>query len=239
MYTVGQSQMLYVEGPWACFTRPEFKAERVSYDLITPSAARALFEAVYWKPAFRWEVGAIEVVRRGRLVPLGGRCEVSGKAPSATAVLRALRGGQSLPGLDSASQRVLRSTLALREVAYRLTASIRLTDAAVAAGDHPGKHQAIFARRAAAGQAFHHPYLGQRELAVRRFELVTRQSQGDSAAPACNWNEDLGPMFYDFDYADGATPLVYFPRIEAGCVAVPPLDAVRAAGTSAACGALP
>jgi len=200
---------LEVNGPYACFTRPEMKVERVSYDVITPSAARAIFDAILWKPAIRWHVRQIDVLAPIRWMSIR-RNEV-GKVASP-------RGG----GIFIEADRQQRASLILRDVKYRLYAEFEfippekrnkstnpipeyLKDNAEAGAlhtpdTHPdeteAKYAAMFERRAAKGQCFNQPYLGCREFAAA-FRLV--KSASDIANPI-EETHDLGWMLYDMDY---------------------------------------
>ena len=113
---------LQATGDFACFTRPEMKVERVSYDLITPSAARAVFEAILWKPALRWRVHRIEVLKPIRWINLR-RNEV-GSVISASNVQQAMSAGQGDLALYVEDERQQRAGLFLRDVAYRLHATL-------------------------------------------------------------------------------------------------------------------
>lgn len=155
---------LHVWGPRACFTRPEMKVERVSYDVMTPSAARGILEAVHWKPAILWVVDCIHVLRPIRFQSFR-RNEVGAKA-NATLAERGMRAGSTAGlGLAVEEARQQRATLMLCDVAYLIEAHFELT-ARAGESDTPAKHLAMFNRRAAAGQCFHRPALGCREFAA-------------------------------------------------------------------------
>lgn len=196
-------------GPVACFTRPELKVERVSYEVMTPSAARGLLEAVFWKPSVRWQVHSITVLAPIRWISFR-RNEVNTKA--------------SGPHDYFADEdRAQRNTVALRDVDYGIEASMRLTERA--ASDEPiRKFEEMFARRLERGQAFHQPYLGCRELAAD----VTVWDAGGEAIEA-GIDRPLGLMFYDFDYRVAPTaPMFFHARLRSGVLRVPPEDMVRA-----------
>lgn len=203
---------LKVWGPYACFTRPEMKVERVSYDAITPSAARGVLEAIYWKPAIRWLVDRIHVLRPVRFETVR-RNEVGAKLSAAVAK-KAMRGTGPAPALFVEDERQQRAALLLREVAYLIEAHFELT------GQDPGgnvaKHLDQFNRRARRGQCFHTPYLGCREFPAA-FELV----EGEVPVSPLQGEQDLGWMIHDFDYADGVTPHFFRARMVAGVVQVP------------------
>lgn len=195
---------LEVSGPYACFTRPEMKVERVSYDVITPSAARAIFDAILWKPAIFWRVKRIEVLAPIRWVSVR-RNEV-GKVASPRS-----------DGLYIEDDRQQRAGLFLRDVKYRLFAEfefippeqrgkvhnpvpeylVNAEDTADLRKDEtPAKYAAMFERRATKGQCFHQPYLGCREFAAA-FWLVNPATE--PATPIAE-TRDLGWMFYDWDH---------------------------------------
>ena len=160
---------LKVWGDYACFTRPEMKVERVSYDVMTPSAARGILTAIYWKPAIRWVVDRIVVCNPIRFDNVR-RNEVSSKIPKPNPVT-AMRDKKPLYFLvDDGNNRQQRAATLLRHVDYVIEAHFVLTDKA-GPEDNAGKHLDIFNRRAGAGQFFHQPCLGCREFPAS-FELV-------------------------------------------------------------------
>lgn len=229
---------LDVRGDYACFTRPEMKVERVSYDVITPSAARAVFEAIFWKPAVRWHVRKIEILK-----------------PISWASVRRNEVGAVMsdrsPGLFIEDVRQQRAGLFLRDVAYRLYAELEfippakrtittpehpvqdfLIDAAEQeemsssewrSNENPGKYNAIFERRARKGQCFNQPYLGCREFSCS-FRLVQDPSQ-EPERPI-DETRDLGFMLYDMDFSDPTDPKPAFFRakLENGVVMIPLWD---------------
>ncbi|MCF7989162.1 MAG: type I-C CRISPR-associated protein Cas5c [Thiohalocapsa sp.] len=207
---------LEVTGDFACFTRPEMKVERVSYDVITPSAARAVFEAILWKPAIRWHVRSIEVLKPIRWVNLR-RNEV-GSVISSRNVESAMKTGSGDLGLYIEEDRQQRAGLFLRDVAYRLHAAMEFRPSADPAGNAT-KYQQMFERRATRGQCVNQPYLGCREFAAD-FRYVP-----DAAVepPPIADDRDLGFMLYDLDFADLSDPKPRFFRAElrSGSVAVP------------------
>ena len=211
---------LEVAGPYACFTRPEMKVERVSYDVITPSAARAIFEAIFFKPAVRWEVRRIEVLAPIRWVNLR-RNEVA-SVVSTRNVQQAMKQGTGNLALYVDEDRQQRAALLLRDVAYRLHADLIVrpdrTDP-----EPPLKFFSMFERRARKGQCVNQPYLGCREFAARWW-LVE-----DPAAepPAIAETRDLGWMLHDLDFSDMADPQPRFFRalMQQGLIDVPAFDA--------------
>ncbi|WP_408904138.1 type I-C CRISPR-associated protein Cas5c [Pseudoroseomonas cervicalis] len=194
------------------------KVERVSYDVMTPSAARGILEAVHWKPAIRWVVDRIHILRPIRFQSFR-RNEVSAKA-NATAAERAMRAGttQGL-GLVAEEIRQQRAATLLIDVAYVIEAHFNMTSRA-GAEDTPAKHAAMFNRRAAAGQCFHRPCLGTREFAAD-FALVPEGAPlPESHLPAEQCNQDLGWMLHDIDHDAGATSQFFRARLEEGVLDV-------------------
>lgn len=200
---------LEVRGDYACFTRPEMKVERVSYDLITPSAARAVFDAILWKPGLRWRMRRIEVLNPLRWISVR-RNEVGAVASTRNAQV-AMHEGRGALALYVEDERQQRAGLFLRDVAYRLHADLDLQGEEARA--NPGKYLAMFSRRAAAGQCVNQPYLGCREFAARfrLVDLVNNGAAGWQAGPdeppaLDTWTADLGWMLHDLDYEQAATP---------------------------------
>ena len=172
---------LHVWGEYACFTRPEMKAERVSYDVITPSAARGILEAIHWKPAIRWAIDRIHVLRPIRFETLC-RNEVGHKiAVSKVAGAMRRRTTAGLPLLVE-DDRLQRATTLLRDVGYVIEAHFVLT-AAAEARDTAAKHLSMFSRRAARGQCFHRPYLGTRANASARLYSLTECAKANGLEP--------------------------------------------------------
>ncbi len=238
---------LEVRGAFACFTRPEMKVERVSYDVITPGAARAVFEAVLWKPAIRWQVRKIEVLKPIKWINLR-RNEV-GSVASTRNVEGAMKSGTGHLGLYIEDERQQRAGLFLREVQYRLHALFELCDPSLHRPNFPhlskrtvntseasrddGPNQAVkfmtmFERRAAKGQCVNQPYLGCREFAAD-FRLV---DPDDSPAQPIPETRELGYMLYDLDYRDPADPRPRFFRASLvnGVVNVPAWDSEEVRG---------
>jgi len=184
---------LEVCGPYACFTRPEMKVERVSYDIITPSAARAIFDAVLWKPAILWRITRIEVLAPIKWISVR-RNEVAAVAST-----------RSKTGVFIEDDRQQRAGLFLRDVRYRLRAEFSMTNKA-GPDDNEGKFADMFHRRASGGQCFTQPYLGCREFSAE-FTLV--DPDADPATPIAE-TRDLGWMLYDMDFSDPAKPKPQF-----------------------------
>lgn len=206
---------LEVRGALACFTRPEMKAERVSYDVITPSAARAVFESILWKPAIRWRIQRIDVLAPVKWVSVR-RNEVGSVVPTRS-VLEAMASGRGALALYADEDRQQRAGLFLRDVAYRLYADLEVVDGDAMA--NPGKYLAMFTRRATSGQCINQPYLGCREFAARfrLVDLVGDAANGyepglDEPSALTEWTADLGWMLYDMDFRDPASPKPTFFR---------------------------
>lgn len=208
---------LLVSGDFACFTRPEMKVERVSYDVMTPSAARGILEAIHWKPAIRWIVEAIHVLKPIRFQSIR-RNEVGHKVPVAV-VRRAEKSGSLRDlGLIVEEARQQRAATVLVDVAYVVEARFELTEKA-GPEDSEGKHLDMFNRRARKGQCFHQPCLGTREFPAR-FELI---EPGAPLPPAIDVpSRDLGFMLYDIDHQADRTSLFFRARLEDGVLRVPP-----------------
>jgi len=192
---------LRIWGDFACFTRPEMKAERVSYDVITPSAARGILEAIYWKPQIRWAVTRIHVLRPIRFISIR-RNEVGSKIPAGTAAA-AMKAGAGSLGQLADEDRQQRATLALREVEYVIEAGFDLLYTQESGGqqlaDPAAKHLRQFNDRARAGQCFHRPYLGCREFTCD-FELVEVPVPRSPLAGTPEGNRNLGYMLHDVQF---------------------------------------
>jgi CRISPR-associated protein Cas5d len=200
-----KSFCLEVSGDYACFTRPEMKVERVSYDFITPSAARSVFDAILWKPAIRWDIERIEVLEPIRWISVR-RNEV-GAVVSTSNVQTAMKNGHGQLGLYVEDERQQRAGLFLRDVAYRLHA--RLVPVGGDAESNPGKYAEMFRRRASKGQCVNQPYLGCREFDAR-FRLVDDPSA--ERAPQASIDGDFGWMLYDMDFSRPTDPRPMFFR---------------------------
>ena len=205
---------LRVWGRNACFTRPEMKVERVSYDVMTPSAARGILEAILWKPAIRWVVEQIAVLAPIRWESVRRNEVGSTMSPRS-------------PGLFVEDQRQQRAGLFLRDVNYLLHARFELTEKA-GSEDSTVKFQEMFLRRARNGQCFHRPYLGCREFAAEFEPIVNGQSL---PAPIAE-TRDLGFMLYDVEHHpvvphicdDRCRPAFFRARLEGGTLSIPAPD---------------
>ncbi|MEI7065276.1 type I-C CRISPR-associated protein Cas5c [Dickeya chrysanthemi] len=210
---------LDVQGEFACFTRPEMKVERVSYDVITPSAARSIFEAILWKPAIAWRVTRIEVINPIRWINLR-RNEV-GSVISSRVVTSAMKAGSGALGLYIEDDRQQRAGLFLRDVRYRLHGEFTLT-AQAGRGDNAGKFAEMFRRRAQRGQCINQPYLGCREFAA---DVMLIDDDGRQP-PALAQDRELGWMLYDMDYrqAQNPTPRFFHAAMTQGVIDIPAPD---------------
>ncbi len=245
---MSKTYCLEVSGDFACFTRPEMKVERVSYDVMTPSAARAVFEAIIWKPAIRWRVTKIEVLKPIKWISVR-RNEV-GAVASTRNVQSAMSTGSGDLGMYVEDERQQRAGLFLRDVAYRIHAQFELRDpsfhkpyfphlsnAPISSGEddllalpdnNAVKFMSMFERRASRGQCVNQPYLGCREFACS-FRLVADVN----AEPApIGETRDLGWMLYDLDYHDPADPKPRFfqARLLNGSVTVPAWESEEVRG---------
>ncbi len=208
---------LKVWGDFACFTRPEMKAERVSYDVMTPSAARGILEAILWKPAIRWIVTGIDVLKPIRWITVR-RNEV-GAVITVGNVKTAMKTGVSDKlYLNVEEERQQRAGLFLRDVAYVIHARFEMTER-TGVGDRPTKFREMFQRRAAKGQCFNQPYLGCREFAAH-FSPATGEEQ-----PCSDLDQDLGFMLHDLDFKGKDTnPRFFRAHMERGNLSVPHPD---------------
>lgn len=186
--------VIEVSGQYALFSRPELKVERVSYDMITPSAARGLLESIYWHPGIRWKVDKIHVMNPIRFVNIR-RNEVSAKLSAANA-LTVMKGSNDPLYISASAFIQQRASLLLRDVRYVIEAHFDLTSNA-APDDSADKFYAIVMRRLQKGQCFQQPYLGCRE-----FPADVRAAEYPIGKAAYDGEHDLGFMLYDMDYSD-------------------------------------
>lgn len=200
-----------VWGDFACFTRPEMKAERVSYEAMTPSAARGILEAIFWKPEFSWQVRAIKILKPIRHFSIL-RNEVNNKAVATTAAKWSRDGG----GYFAEEDRAQRHTLALRDVAYVILAEVVLRSHATV---EVAAYRDQFRRRVENGQCHHRPYLGCREFSAG-FVLP------DDSDHPIRLSDDLGRMLFDLDYvADGSgrgRPRFFEAKLDNGVLYIDP-----------------
>ncbi len=212
---------LEIWGDLACFTRPELKVERVSYDVITPSAARNIFQAIFWKPAIEWQITRIEVVNPIRWISIR-RNEVGAVGA----------GNANAKPIIATEKRQQKNTLMLRDVRYRIYAKMiyipprqRKNEKARKAGpdENPKKYQEMFERRASNGQFFTSPYLGTRECSAF-FKLLDDGAKGGE--DLLQESRDFGLMLYDMDFSNphDILPMFYFAKMENGIIKVPAKD---------------
>lgn len=213
---MGYGIIVRVQGPYALFTRPEMKVERVSYDVITPSAARGIIEAVYWKPAIRWVIDKIHVLRDIEFTNIR-RNEVADKA-SVENALQVMRGGNKALYIAATEKRQQRAAMVLKNVDYVIEAHFELTSKA-GPEDTEEKHYNIVLRRLRQGQYFHAPCLGTREFPAR-VTLIDEKS----AIPASplTGTRDLGWMLFDLDFSNprDIQPLFYHAIMRNGVIDV-------------------
>lgn len=217
---------LKVSGERACFTRPEMKVERVSYDVMTPSAARGILEAIHWKPAIKWIIDEIRVLKPIRFQSIR-RNEVGHKAPSGKIKTAMTRGSLEDLQLLVDEDRQQRAATVLVDVGYVISAHFELT-ARAGGDDNEGKHLDTFNRRASRGQCFHQPCLGTREFPAA-FELLPPDAPLPVVDPDARTSDlgfgrprDLGFMLYDIDHAAPGRPSLFFrAELAEGVIAVP------------------
>jgi CRISPR-associated protein Cas5d len=218
---MGYGIRLKVYGDYACFTRPEMKVERVSYDVITPSAARGIMEAIYWKPAIRWVVDRIHVINEIKFTNVR-RNEVSQKISSSN-VKTVINGGNLELFQVAPMIRQQRAAMILKDVCYIIEMHFELTDKA-GREDTPEKHYNIALRRLRQGQCYHQPCLGTREFAAR-FEII------EDNIPASFYRgegeTDLGWMLWDIDFQNDMTPIFYRAMMKDGIIEVKDLLKAR------------
>ena len=196
-----------VKGEFACFSRPEFKAERVSYDVITPSAARGLIESVFWHPGMHYVVDKIYLLSEIAFANIK-RNEVASKI-SASNVQKVINNGKGALYLATPLDIQQRATMLLKNVHYIIEAHFKMTEKANAT-DNTGKFQEMLKRRLRKGQNYHQPYLGCRE-----FPAQVSLFEGDVNTLKLAYadeDKDLGFMLYDMDYSDPGNPQPMFFR---------------------------
>ena len=216
---MGYGLQLLVWGDYACFTRPEMKVERVSYDVMTPSAARGILEAIYWKPAIKWVIDKIHVLNEIKFDNVR-RNEVEKKI-SAVNVKRAMKGKPVLLCQYATEERQQRATLLLRDVAYVIEAHFKMSGEGGPDDTHE-KHYAMATRRARRGQCFQQPYFGCREFPAK-FRLI----EEDEPVPYSvhRGEKDLGWILLDIDYSgDELNPQFFRALMKDGIIEIPRLE---------------
>lgn len=234
---------LRVWGDYAAFNRPEMKVERVSYDVITPSAARGILEAIYWKPQIRWVVDRLHVLSPIQFTHIR-RNEISATIPTKgkSGVGSAMKSGSGRLGISVTDVRQQRAAMILTDVCYGIEAHLEVLNPREKDGstsDNPeAKHLDSFNRRASKGQYFHHPYLGCREFPAS-FQLV----DGFPPCPgSLQGDRELGWMLLDMDFIEDengavvesnqgrrlrAEPRFFHALMKDGVLEVPPVEAGR------------
>lgn len=220
MIYTNKEYCLEVKGSMACFTRPEMKVERVSYDIITPSAARAIFESIFWKPAIQWNITRIEVLNPIRWFSMKRNEIGSLMSPRSS-------------GLFIEDNRQQKSSLLLKDVCYRIFAELEfvpirnrakedmLKVPSKSSDENPGKYNAMFERRAKKGQCFNQPYLGCREFSAD-FTYIENPVKGNGIPE----DRDFGYMLYDMDFTNEKDPKPMFFRaiMKQGVLIVPSIN---------------
>ena len=214
--------MIQVEvwGDYACFSRPELRVERMSYDVPTPSAARGIIEAIFFHPGLKWKVDKIHIINEIKFTNIR-RNELKSKI-SADTVRSVMNGNGRALYLAAAQDIAQRAATILQDVHYVIEAHFEMTDRA-APGDNPGKFQDIVKRRMERGQCYHTPYFGCRE-----FPAYFRRWPG-GPIPTIPETRDLGLMLYDLDYSDPATihPMFFHARMENGVIDTADCEVLR------------
>ena len=212
---------LSVWGERACFTRPEMKVERMSYDVITPSAARGILEAIYWKPQIRWVIDKLHILKPIRFESIR-RNEVAHKVSNLSAVKKT-----PYYLVDDSKNRAQRAATVLRDVAYVIEAHFEPTGRGDDDRNSAGKHLDSFNRRAKKGQCFHTPCLGTREF-IANFELLEKECPSS----IISGKKDLGFMLYDLDFSDpqNIKPMFFRATMTDGIIEVPHFSSKEVVG---------
>lgn len=227
---------IHVWGEMACFTRPELKSERMSYEVMTPSAARGILSAIYWKPEFEWVIDRIHVLKPIRFTQIR-RNEVGCRMlPPSASIMAGKK--SAIVGIMIEKERQQRASTLLRDVGYVIEAHVRIVNGL------PGvnciaKHVEVFKRRASRGQCFHQPCMGNREFPAM-FELVDEEHpMPPCELPQGQRNRALGLMFHDMVYTPDkkgtvicahtgrkltASPRFFLAELRGGVLEVPPLN---------------
>ncbi len=228
--------MVDVSGDYALFSRPEMKVERVSYDVITPSAARGILEAIYWKPQIRWVIDEIHVINPICFTNIR-RNEISSKIPVKGRVDSAMKAGTGNLSIAVEGLRQQRAAMLLRNVRYLIHANVEVLDRRLdkdgpelSDADAAGKHLEMFKRRARKGQCFHQPYLGCREFPAR-VRLLEPGDEFPKPDPSLKGDgRELGFMLHDLEFdqdprtkkVKSATPRFFRATMHNGVIKVPP-----------------
>lgn len=212
-----------VWGDYALFSRPEMKVERCSYDVITPSAARGILEAIYWHPGMKWIINRIYVNKPIQFTSVR-RNEVKSKV-SANNVLPVYNGSNKQLYISTKSDIVQRASLLLRDVEYVIDAHFEMTEEANSS-DNPGKFKDIMKRRLKRGECYHTPYFGCREFPVK---FCDWEDEEIHTAYESEEERDLGFMLYDMDYSDpeDIQPMFFRAVMHRGVIEVGECEVVR------------
>lgn len=209
-----------VWGDYASWNRPELKVERLSYDVMTPSAARGILESIYWHPGLKWNIDRIHVLNPIRFTNIR-RNEVQSKI-QASNVRSVMMGGKKELYLCTSQDIAQRAATVLRDVRYVIEAHFEMTDKA-SPTDNPGKFQDIMKRRLERGQCYSQPYLGCRE-----FPAAFRRWPG-GGIEAIHETRDLGLMLFDMDYSDpqDIQPTFFRAKLEHGALDLRDCEVIR------------
>lgn len=220
---MGMGVKIRVWGDYALFSRPEMKVERCSYDVITPSAARGILEAVYWHPGLKWVIDKIYVKKPIQFTSVR-RNEVKSKV-SASNVLQVYNGAEKPLYISSKEEIVQRASILLSDVDYVIEAHFEMTERANAT-DNPGKFKDIIMRRLRRGECFHMPYFGCREFPAH-FCLCEEEEVQTAYADVAE--KDLGYMLYDMDYSerDNIQPMFFRAIMKNGVLDLRDCEVVR------------
>ncbi|MGB9751231.1 type I-C CRISPR-associated protein Cas5c [Roseiflexus castenholzii] len=221
---MGYGITIRVQGRYALFTRPEMKVERVSYDVITPSAARGIIEAVYWKPAIRWVIDKIHVLREVEFTNIR-RNEVSDKA-SVDNALQVMKGANKPLYIAATESRQQRAAMVLKDVDYVIEAHFEKVEKEWGERDTEEGHYNIVLRRLRNGQHFHQPCLGTREFPAK---VTLIEDKRDVPKSPLTGKRDLGYMLYDLDFSNlcDIQPMFFRAVMEDGVIVVPKPEEVK------------
>ena len=222
---------LHIWGEYACFTRPEMKVERVSYDVLTPSAARGILSAIHWKPAMNWVIDKIHVLKPIRFESV--RRNELGEKISASNVISAMK-RKSVQNLYTLIEedRQQRAATVLKDVAYIIEAHIELNQQFIAQSERAEeenvvKHLEMFKRRTRNGQCFQQPCMGVREFPATFALIEDEESLPTCELPENERNRELGWMLHDIDFTHGNTPHFFRAEMTNGIIEVPPFRATE------------
>ncbi|MDX1918637.1 MAG: type I-C CRISPR-associated protein Cas5c [Candidatus Caenarcaniphilales bacterium] len=213
-----------VSGDYACFTRPEMKVERVSYDVMTPSAARGVIEAILWKPAIRWVITQIDLLKPVRWDSFR-RNEIANRAIIPPRELIERGGSAMLSTITIEEDRQQRASILLKDVAYVIHCHFEFSTQK-GEDDNPVKFSEMFRRRLKKGQCHHQPYLGCREFSADFVEASPEDFPNQEAILEY-YNRDLGYMLHDIDFEHHMTPRFFKAKLENGSMHVPAFNSAE------------